>query len=97
MLGGSHLVVLCLGQYTQLPQLLIQLPHERGHAGLDGAVIVVVSAGSSVVSSAAGVVSVAAGSSGCAGSVLDAQAARPRTITSARSIAMIFFMVFPPE
>ena len=42
MLGGSHLVVLRLGQYTQLPQLLIQLPHERGHAGLDGAVIVVV-------------------------------------------------------
>ena len=42
VLGGSHLVVLRLGQHAQLPQLLIQLPHKRGYPGLDSAVIVVV-------------------------------------------------------
>ena len=42
MLGGCDLVVLGLGQHTQLPQLLVQLAHERGHTRLDGSVIVVV-------------------------------------------------------
>ena len=42
MLGGSHLVVLRLSKHAQLPQLLIQLPHERGHTGLDGTIVVVV-------------------------------------------------------
>ena len=42
MLGRRNLVVLRLGQHAQLPQLLIQLPHERGYSGFDGAVIVVV-------------------------------------------------------
>ena len=42
MLGGSHLVVLRLCQHAQLPQLLVQLPHEGRHAGLDGTVVVVV-------------------------------------------------------
>ena len=42
VLGRRNLVVLRLGQHAQLPQLLIQLPHERGYPGFDGAVIVVV-------------------------------------------------------
>ena len=42
MLGGRHLIVLRLGQHTQLPQLLVQLLHERGDPRLDGAVVVVV-------------------------------------------------------
>ena len=42
VLGGRDLVVLRLGQHPKLPQLLVQLPHERGHPGLDGAVVVVV-------------------------------------------------------
>ena len=42
VLGGGDLVVLRLGQHTQLPQLLVQLPHEGGDPGLDGAVVVVV-------------------------------------------------------
>ena len=42
MLGGSHLVVLRLSKHAQLPQLLIQLPHECRHPGLDSAIVVVV-------------------------------------------------------
>ena len=42
MLGGGHLVVLGLGQNTQLPQLAVQIGHIGGHPGLDGAKIVVV-------------------------------------------------------
>ena len=42
MLGGRHLVVLRLGQDAQLPKLLVQLLHIGGHAGLDGAEVVVV-------------------------------------------------------
>ena len=42
VLGGGDLVVLRLGQHTQLPQLLVQLPHEGSDPGLDGAVVVVV-------------------------------------------------------
>ena len=42
MLGGSHLVVLGLGQHAQLPQLLIQIVHEGRHTGLDGTEVVVV-------------------------------------------------------
>ena len=41
MLGGSHLVVLGLGQDAQLPQLLVQLLHVGRHPGLDGAEVVV--------------------------------------------------------
>ena len=42
MLGGGDLVVLRLGQHAQLPELLVQLAHERGHAGLDRTVVVVI-------------------------------------------------------
>lgn len=42
MLGGGDLVVLRLGQHAQLPELLVQLAHERGNAGLDRTVVVVV-------------------------------------------------------
>ena len=42
VLGGSHLVVLRLGEHTQLPQLHVQLVHKGRHTGLDGAVVVVV-------------------------------------------------------
>ena len=65
------------------------------------------SAGSSVVSSAAGssvlvssVVSVAAGSVvvvSAGVSFFEAQATMPRTITTARSRARIFFMFVPPN
>ena len=42
MLRGSSLVVLRLGEHTELPQLLIEVVHERLHAGLDAAEIMVV-------------------------------------------------------
>ena len=42
MLGRRHLIVLRFGKDSQLPQLGIQLLHERGHARLDGAEIMVV-------------------------------------------------------
>ena len=40
MLAGSHLVVLGLGGHAQLPQLLVQFLHERGHLGADDAEVV---------------------------------------------------------
>ena len=42
MLGRGHLIVLRLGEDTQLPQLYIQFVHKRGNPGLNGTVIVVV-------------------------------------------------------
>ena len=42
MLGGRHLVVLCLGEDAELPQLLVQVAHIVGNAGFDGAKVVVV-------------------------------------------------------
>ena len=42
MLGRRHLIVLRFGKDSQLPQLGIQLLHERGHARLDGAKVMVV-------------------------------------------------------
>ena len=42
VLGGSHFVVLRLGQNAQLPKLLIQIGHVGRHPRLDGAEIVVV-------------------------------------------------------
>ena len=41
VLGRGHLVVLCLGQNAQLPQLLVQILHKGGNPGLDGAKVVV--------------------------------------------------------
>ena len=40
MLAGSHLVVLGLGRHAQLPQLLVQILHERRHLGTDHAEVV---------------------------------------------------------
>ena len=40
MLAGSDLVVLGLGRNTQLPQLFVQLLHERGNFGADDAEVV---------------------------------------------------------
>ena len=42
VLGGRHLVVLCLGEDAELPQLLVQVAHIVGNAGFDGAEVVVV-------------------------------------------------------
>ena len=42
VLRGGDLVVLGLGEDAELPELLVQLVHERRHARLDGAEIVVV-------------------------------------------------------
>ena len=42
MLGWGHLVVLGLGQDTQLPQLVVQLLHVGCHPGLDGAEVMIV-------------------------------------------------------
>ena len=42
MLRGGDLIVLGLGQNAELPELLVQILHERGHARLDGAEIMVV-------------------------------------------------------
>ena len=42
VLGGSHLIVLRLGEDAQLPQLGVQFLHKGGDAGLDGAEVVVV-------------------------------------------------------
>ena len=42
MLGRGHLVVLGFGQDAQLPQLLVQLLHESGNTGAEGAEIVIV-------------------------------------------------------
>ena len=42
MLGRGHLVVLGLGQDSQLPQLLIQLLHKGGDSGLDGTEVMVI-------------------------------------------------------
>ena len=42
MLGRGHLIVLCLGQNPQLPQLRVQLLHKGGYPGLDGAKVVIV-------------------------------------------------------
>ena len=42
VLTGSRLVVLGLGQNTQPPKLLIQIPHKFGNTGTDGAEIVVI-------------------------------------------------------
>ena len=42
VLGGSHLVVLRLGQNAQLPQLLVQILHERADALPDDAEILIV-------------------------------------------------------
>ena len=41
VLCGGDLVVLGLGEHTELPKLLIEILHERRHAGLDGAEVVV--------------------------------------------------------
>ena len=40
MRAGSNLVVLGLGGHAQLPQLLVQFLHERGHFGADDAEVV---------------------------------------------------------
>ena len=40
MLAGGHLVVLGLGGHAQLPQHVVQLLHESGHPGPDGAKVV---------------------------------------------------------
>ena len=40
MLAGGYLVVLGLGGHAQLPQLLVQFLHERGHLGADHAEVV---------------------------------------------------------
>ena len=40
MLAGGYLVVLGLGRYAQLPQLFVQILHERGHLGTDHAEVV---------------------------------------------------------
>ena len=42
MLSGGYLIVLRFGQDTQLPQLSVQLLHEGGDTGLDGAKVVIV-------------------------------------------------------
>ena len=42
MLAGSTFVMLGLGQNAQAPQLLIQVLHEGGYAGTDGAEVVVI-------------------------------------------------------
>ena len=42
MLGRCHLVVLCLGENAELPELIVQVLHEGGYAGLDHAEIMVV-------------------------------------------------------
>ena len=42
MLRRGDLVVLSLGQNAELPEFLVQILHERGHARLDGAEIMVV-------------------------------------------------------
>ena len=42
MLRGGDLIVLGLGQNAELPEFLVQILHERGHARLDGAEIMVV-------------------------------------------------------
>ena len=41
MLRGRDLVVLRLGEHTELPQLLVQIVHERGNARLDGAEVMI--------------------------------------------------------
>ena len=42
MLGRSHFIVLCLGQNSQLPELVIEILHESGNARLDHAKIVII-------------------------------------------------------
>ena len=42
MLGRGHLIVLRLGQNTQLPELLIQIGHILRHTGLDSAEVMVI-------------------------------------------------------
>ena len=42
VLRGSHLIVLRLGQHAELPELVVQVVHERLDAGLDAAEIVVI-------------------------------------------------------
>ena len=42
VLSRGHLVVLGLCKYTQLPQLQVQVLHESGDSGPDGAIIVVI-------------------------------------------------------
>ena len=41
VLGRRHLVMLGLGQYAQLPKLLVQLLHKSGNAGADGTEVVI--------------------------------------------------------
>ena len=42
VLRGGDLVMLCFGQHAELPQLPVQIGHVRGHAGFDGAEVMVV-------------------------------------------------------
>ena len=41
VLRGSHLIMLGLGEHAELPKLLVEIAHESGDAGFDGAEVVI--------------------------------------------------------